>query len=210
MIEYLETELRPSPVLVVAFTGIRDLLGGIPFEFGRTMGQVPCATLFVRDIDHRWYQYGSDDSNAPDAVVHRIRSTAAKVGANRLVCLGNSMGGFGALMFGSLLQADAVMAFAPQTAIRPALTDSIGDKRWCRYQADIADYPHGDIALLPQPPEVTICYGLENALDIAHVDRLTWTFRRIATPAGHGAVRRLKESGELVPLIASMIGGQAR
>jgi hypothetical protein len=110
-------------------------------------------------------------------------------------------------MFGSLLQADAVIAFCPQTAIDPKVTELIGDRRWCSYQANMANYPFGDVARLPQPPNVTICYGADEPLDIAHVDRLGWTFQRIVTSGGHDAVGVLKERGELIPIIASMIRG---
>ena len=125
----------------------------------------------------------------------------------RIVCLGNPMGGFGALMFGSLLQADAVLAFCPQTVIDPVVTESIGDRRWASYQTDITDYPFGDVTRLPQPPNVTICYGADELLDVAHVDRLGWTFKRIVTSGGHDAVGKLKERGELTPIIASIVRG---
>jgi pimeloyl-ACP methyl ester carboxylesterase len=207
MIEFLETELCQSPVLAVAFTGISHGLGGIHFEFGRSLGNIPCATLFIRDIGLRWYQYGPDDPGAADAVVARIQGVAKRVGASRIVCIGNSMGGFGALLYGSLLQADAVIAFCPQTAIDPAITAAMGDRRWSNYQTNISDYPYGDISRLAQPRNVTICYGSNDSLDVAHVNRLKWPIQRIVMPGGHGAVRELKNQGKLIPLLSDVVFG---
>jgi pimeloyl-ACP methyl ester carboxylesterase len=207
MIEYLETELCQSHVLAVAFTGISHGLGGIHFEFGRSLGKIRCATLLVRDIGLRWYQYGPDDPSAAGAVVARIRYTAKRAGAKRIVCIGNSMGGFGALLYGSLLQADAVIAFCPQTAIDPAITSAMGDRRWSNYQTNIPDYPYGDISRLPQPRNVTVCYGSNDSLDVAHVDRLKWAVKRIVMPSGHGAVRELKNQGKLIPLLSDVVFG---
>lgn len=205
MIEYLETELHPSPVLAIAFTGVMHALGGIPFEFGRSLGKIDCATLLVRDIGCRWYQYEKAHPSHAMTVVNHIRETACQVGAKRIVCIGNSMGGFGALMFGSLLQADAVLAFCPQTVIDTEGTDSIGDRRWSDYQAKIAEYPFGDVARLPPPKKVIICYGADEPLDVAHIERLRWGFSRIITSGGHNAVNVLKDRGELIPLMAKII-----
>jgi hypothetical protein len=65
-------------------------LGGIHFDFGRSLGEVHCATLLVRDIGRRWCQYGLDDPSSANAVVGYVRATAEKVGARRIVCIGNS------------------------------------------------------------------------------------------------------------------------
>ena len=207
MIEYLEAELCQSPVLAVAFTGVMHGLGALHFEFGRSLGEIRCATLLVRDIGLRWYQYGPDDPSSADSVVARIRDTAKRVGASRIVCIGNSMGGFGALMYGSLLQADAVIAFGPQTAIDPAITAAMGDRRWRSYQDNISDYPCGDIASLAQPRNVTVCYGSHDSLDVAHVDRLKWPIHRVPIPGGHNAIRELKQRGELLPILSSVVFG---
>ncbi len=206
MIEVLESALRPCDRLVVAFTGVSHALGAIPFEFHKSMGALDCAALFVRDLGRRWYQY--DEATIAD-LTGRIRQAVARSGASRVTFLGNSMGGFGALYFGARLNADAILAFAPQTAIDPVVTEAFGDDRWREHQATIAAYPFGDLAReAPAKGRVAVYYGASADLDAAHVNRLAahWPMEQVAIPdCGHDVAGRLKAQNELIPLIARTI-----
>jgi hypothetical protein len=121
------------------------------------------------------------------------------------------MGGFGALLFASRLKADAAISFCPQTAISPEVTRELGDGRWETLQADIPAYPAGDLVLEPAPGgRVVMCWGAEDELDAAHAERLAgpWSAERVAvTGATHDAAWVLRERGELLPLLADVIGG---
>ena len=120
-----------SEVLFVTFGGIAGGLGVAPFEFAAITAGLGVDTIFVRDVRQAWYQrglpgYGSD-------VAEVARSLGALVGQHpyrRVVMLGNSMGGFAALLFGALLGADEVHAFSPQTFVSAALRRRHGDGRW--------------------------------------------------------------------------------
>jgi len=57
MIEFLEEFEGTGDHLIVAFTGVLHRMGGIPFEFHRSLGEVDAKVLFVRDLEQRWYQY---------------------------------------------------------------------------------------------------------------------------------------------------------
>lgn len=197
MIEFHDVTPGATGHLIVAFTGISQGLGGIPFEFHRSLGSVRAKALFVRDTAQRWYQY---EQTVVDATVERIRVEAAAAGATRVSCIGNSMGGFGALLFGALCQADAILAFAPQTTILPAQTAAMDDRRWQVHQNRMETFPFGDIDALPAPTaRVTVHYGADAALDAAHAARLTWPHRRIAHPGcGHNVASFLRERAELV------------
>lgn len=190
--------------LVVAFTGVSQGLGGIPFEFHRSLSKLPTAALYIRDLAQAWYQ-GEPSEIA--SLVAEILETKAIIGARRLVMIGNSMGGFGALLYGALCDADEVVAFAPQTAIAPDVTESLGDRRWLEYQQRIASYPFGDLAQIPEPQgRVSLVYGADDLLDEAHVDHLAgaWPiFRLKIANANHNVSAVLRDSGELMALLAS-------
>ncbi len=208
MITVSTDRLRPSPRLVVAFGGLQQKLGGIRSEFYRSLERLDCAALFVTDPGRRWYQY---EPAVIAGLLDEIRQAAARCGARRLVCIGNSMGGFGALLFGARLGADAILGFAPQTAIDPAITDALGDRRWTEYQAMIPAYPFGDLA--KEPPaagRAIICRGEDFPLDIAHSGHLAavWPLEVITVPeARHDAAARLREAGQLIPLLEEIICG---
>jgi hypothetical protein len=206
MIDFMETEVRAAKCIVVAFTGVMHGLGGIPFEFHRSLGQLDCAALFVRDLGRRWYQYTNGDVQA---AATRIRLAIARSGAERSLFLGNSMGGFGALLFGSLCDAQAILGFAAQTAIDPAVTTAMGDTRWNSFQERIPSYPYGDLAALRAGyGRIVLCCGAGEPLDAVHADRLarTWRLDKMIVPnSTHDVASRLRERGELVPLISSFL-----
>lgn len=199
MIRFDDSLLRDANTLVVAFTGVHHGLGQIPFEFHRSL-QGACA-LFVSDRSQRWYQNGVSE------IVERIAAAQVATGSNRLALVGNSMGGFGALLFGSLCQADRVLAFAPQTTIIPEQTDAIGDMRWQQYQRQMDSFDYGDVAALPAPRETRIVYGAGSKLDRAHVMRIGWPCQVTSIEgAERGPAAALRAKGELIPLLQEILG----
>lgn len=211
MIEIVDSELRPADHVVVAFTGVQHRLGDIPLEFYRSLGEIDCAPLFVRDMGQRWYQY---EAKVVDGVAQAIRDAARRAGARRLICLGNSMGGFGALLFGSIIGADAILAVGAQSGISPDVMEEVGDRRYRQFLTGVAAFPFGDLLKLePAKGQVTLCYGADNRPDCAHAARLlrSWTAESMPVPrAGHNAAKVLRERGELIPLIRSVVEGTGR
>jgi len=211
MIEIREDALKQHDCLVVAFAGLGHALGGIPYEFHRTLSGVDCAALYVRDLGRRWYQYGPGDGDSdPRQVIKRIRQAKKHCGARRLVFLGNSMGGFGALMYAALMpQADAVLAFSPQTVILPG-----HDERWLSYWQEIPNPRYGDLAALPRPKaDVLLIYDEFNPLERKHIRHLLQTWPRChvrMSPGNHDVAASLLASGELAPLIARAIASEPR
>ena len=198
MIQFDDRSLEDADTLVVAFTGIHHGLGQIPFEFYRSL-RGTCA-LFVSDRSQRWYQNGVAE------IVERIGTATKETGSKKLVLIGNSMGGFAALLFGSLCDADHILAFAPQTTIIPEQTDALGDARWQQYQREMDNIPFGDVAVLPAPASTHIIYGEESVLDKAHAIRLGWPCQ--ITPvagADHGPAAVLRAKGELIPLLQQIV-----
>lgn len=209
MIEILDDRLKPAKYLAVAFTGVMHGLGGLSFEFYKSLSTTDCAALFVRDLNRYWYQYEED---IVQGVVRRIRAAAAQVGAERVVCLGNSMGGFGALLFGSLAGADAILGFVPQSGIEPAVMDELGDPRFMEFRVAIPAYPFGDLLRLrPAAGQVVVCCGTDEPFNTAHLGRLRsrWRCETIIVPdMGHDAARQLKARGELMPMVERVVVGR--
>ena len=208
MLAIANIQRMSSDQLVVAFGGVRHGYGGIKGEFRQSLSKLGSSAVFVRDDGCRWYQYGPEDLQPIYDQIHAVR---AEVGARRLVCLGNSMGGFGALLFGQRLGADAMLSFVPQTAIEPEVTAALGDTRWAAYQENIPAYPHGDLVKeAPPAGRVVMCWGARDPLDCAHAERLAaaWTVESIVIDsAEHDAAWALRERGELLPLLEGVLAG---
>ena len=82
------------------------------------------SVVFVSDRKGIWF-------TAPgmtDQIVATVRALHARIGAPPLITVGNSMGGYGAILFAQPLGARAAIAFGPQFSIRPGAV--AGETRW--------------------------------------------------------------------------------
>jgi hypothetical protein len=120
-----------SRTLLIALGGIARGVSMPPFEFFKATDEIACKRLFVRDVKQAWYQmglpgYGDDFVSVADA----LRELIAGYDVDRLVLAGASAGGYAALAFGTLLGADRVLCFAPQSTIDLEQMHAIGDHRY--------------------------------------------------------------------------------
>jgi pimeloyl-ACP methyl ester carboxylesterase len=65
-----------------------------------------------------------------DEVAASLKSILDEQEVERLIVIGVSAGGYAALAFGSLLEADIVLSFAPQSSLDRAWLDEFRDRRW--------------------------------------------------------------------------------
>ena len=100
---------KKSNVVVVAFAGGANLVGGIPrLEFGSTLRSMGLDYVLVLDWRQTWYVHST------------LRTQLAPVlrQYERVVFVGNCMGATGALLWADM--ADVVVAFAPLTSLNRA------------------------------------------------------------------------------------------
>lgn len=113
-----------ADVLVVAFTGFRNWLVASNFDFDDVTAQLGCSRILLRDPSQRCF-LGGIDTLAPgiQGLLDRLRAEQARLAPARTMVIGNSGGAFSALLFGHLLGADWVHAFAPYTNLHPDYLD---------------------------------------------------------------------------------------
>jgi len=108
-----------SDKLIVAFGSlIINQTDKLRFEFVNTINKTfpNYSTLYVIDTNHCWYHQGLKGHT------HNIQSTIRYLrkiidSYNEVTFIGISMGGYAAILFGSLLNVKNVIAFKPQTII---------------------------------------------------------------------------------------------
>ena len=112
-------------VMVIAFGGENDKLGGLP---GMPGGLKPEAfmklckksgvrwTLFVRDPTHCWFHRGVGDGDGDgfNALLAMLQAEVDVVQPREIVMIGASMGGYAAVRAGLALKAKVVLAYSPQ------------------------------------------------------------------------------------------------
>lgn len=215
MEESLFLEQEGSKNLLITFGGIRQGVGMPPFEFKRTIQGIPCDKLFIRDLNQMWYQKGINTeidtiSKLSDHISRLIKSE----GYDRIVCLGNSMGGYAAITIGSELGVHKILAFSPQTFIgrwkRLRYNDSRWSKQMKRIHRQVSSSKYFDLLkLLKQQHKkvvpIKIYYGLDDPLDVIHAERLAKIpgLSLNGMNGDHNVVKTLRDRGNLVEIITN-------
>jgi hypothetical protein len=203
--------------VVIAFAGVLAKLGGIGFhEFGRTLASgEPGASdrahhiAFVRELPPRWY-----NTFDPALLAPFLEAQAGR----EIVTLGNSMGGFAAILFSLLLPGiRRSITFCPQFSVHP--NHCPWEKRW-RQHVDAIDTWRYETCVPALPsrsgggPDHVMFLGKAIADDIRHAEAI---LAAADTPAaafliqgsGHEVARDLRERAVLVPLFDRLIGDLA-
>lgn len=198
-----------ADVLLVAFGGIAGGFALPPFEFNRLTQDLGCNRLFIRDLSQAWYQKGVPGmGDTVRQMVEGLRVKLAALGSQRTVLIGNSMGGFAALMFGGLLNVPEVHAFAPQTFVDFRSRLLAADFRW-RHQirAMHKGLPAQDAMLDVRPvlraaagTRFHVYFGTADRLDRLHARRLVGLSNVIlhaCENGNHALVKDLRDNGVL-------------
>src|SRR5438045_7257566 len=86
-----------SNTIVVAFGGISGGVGAPVFEFFRILSRIGVKRVFVRDHYRAWYHRGVEGVGAD---IPSVASELAKLfEGHRAILIGNSAGGYAALLF---------------------------------------------------------------------------------------------------------------
>lgn len=200
-----------SRTLLLAFGGMVGKIGIPPFEFFSLTGGIPVKRLFVRDLRQAWYHRGIPDHGATLAeVADSLRRLLARHEVDRLVVAGTSAGGYAALVFGTLLGADSVLCFAPQTVLDLDILAAMDDHRWDHrlgphVAASVVDDRFTDLRrVLPDARRADTSYRIyfDDSLrgDRLHAERLAGLAGVRLYRFGHGShniARSLRANGAL-------------
>lgn len=117
--------------LYIFFGGIAAGIAMPPFEFYNAAGILEQHKIFIRDFHQNWYQNGlSGISENITTTTEFINKKINEIKPKKLYFVGNSMGGFAAILFAKLIGRGEVIAFAPQTFISPLERIRSNDYRW--------------------------------------------------------------------------------
>ena len=101
------------------------------FEFYNASKIIDDHKVFLRDFSQCWYQGGLPSiSKDIYSTAKYLRSQIDDIKPEKVYFVGNSMGGYAAILFANLIGVGETIAFAPQTFISPLLRLKYRDKRW--------------------------------------------------------------------------------
>lgn len=127
-----EELVKESEKLYIIFGGINTGTGMPPFEFCRASQILDESRIFVRDLSQSWYHLGlSGLTRDVGSTAKYLQAIIEQHEVKKTILVGNSMGGFAALLFASMIANDCrAIAFAPQTFISPIKRLKYRDHRW--------------------------------------------------------------------------------
>lgn len=155
---------RGSKTLIVSFAG-KNNIGA--FEFYNILEEIApnVDRYFVFDKEQCWYHKGINkiSTNVETTVAH-LKLLTEKY--TKTIFIGCSMGGYAAILFGSLLNVTSVIAFLPQTTLTRHMQSGF-DKRYVDTKKFINKITH---YFLYGPNIDKLKFGLHSKYHCEHID----------------------------------------
>lgn len=219
---------HPNAPLVITFAFVSwDSLPA--FDFVRRVNKLSVATnrpincLYLRDSANLWYQHGiAGLGRDVHETANRLREVIDAVRPSSVSIVGQSMGGYAAVLYGALLGVDRVLAFGPLSYLRPDWARRDGDLRWISVMDKLKRYPPAPcyddlpalLSSLSTIPEIQLVYGTGAEDDgTANLDALhSSRFRQVAgvrvtdiAEAPHAVVKWLIDQGRIDDMLAAAL-----
>jgi pimeloyl-ACP methyl ester carboxylesterase len=195
--------------LIVSFSGVGTQRNvEPPPEFpGIASADRQNHVLFVSDKSRSWL----NGAGMADQILCCIKATAEHVHADRVIAIGNSMGGTMALHLSKLFDFERVIAFTPQYSV---LEKEVPEEdRWFFFRKQIRSYPFPRVEnLRPETTKYYIFHGDEHR-ELAHALRFPKApgiSHYIMPKTDHRVAAHLRERGALRPLVQNLINGKPR
>ena len=186
--------------LIVSFTGVGREMGGIQTDefIGTASAKGKNTVLFVTDKKCTWFNSSDVFANT----LQTIFKIQDRMQPRQTVTLGNSMGGFGAMLFARLIGAQKSIAFSPQATIDPNL---IHETRWKMFRKNIKDI-HWPLVPFGARTDYFVFSGVLDG-DSDHLDLLPQqkNLRIYRLPFKHDAALELKRRGLQKPLLTACL-----
>ncbi len=197
------TDRPDARALVLCFTGIGHALGGIDIqraEFVGTMATLGAASAFVFDKTRSW-------GNRVDFA--RVADLVAPLAPGaRILGLGNSMGGFNAILMSNFTAMETCVAFAPQFSVMPGVVP--GEIRWRDYVAAIDGFRFPSLEGQFNDRTRYVTVNGDDAAERAHWSRFPArpnARHLVVRGQGHEAAAALKSAGVLGHFLAAAFAG---
>lgn len=185
--------------LFICFTGIRQSMGGIGAEeFTGSTALPDFSALFVSDLKRTWYN-GYPAERLTDILDPFCTG-------KRVVTVGNSMGGFGALWATTILPVDTAIAFAPQYSVHPEIVP--GETRWREYTDAIEHWRYPSVVdAFTTGTRIYTINGDDDRDHWSNFPEQAGCEHVLIQNSGHDPALLIKQSGALSALMQTCLGG---
>lgn len=196
--------------LIISFAGLGD-----QFQFRNILATLNVNVIYLRDLKHNWYLNGVPGvGNTVEEITNFLLDQKALYSFRKIITIGASAGGFAALLYGSRIGADVIMAFSPQTFMGKMQRLLYWDRRWEDRRREIYAGHKGNRAYLDLMPvlkkfegEVQLFFDKNHRLDNRHARRVKLKHVTYFNfdEGGHTLAKYLKDSGKLMEYIQKVV-----
>ncbi|WP_224242404.1 alpha/beta hydrolase family protein [Hyalangium gracile] len=134
--DFVVDAIHPGAPLIISFSYVVWTQRPPLYFFGRSKkleqltGQ-PLNRILLRDKTFHWFMHGVPGLGTDvDQVVARLKRLIAAIRPSQVWCIGDSMGGHAALLFGMLLRADRIVSICPLSNFDPDFARRHNDRRF--------------------------------------------------------------------------------
>ncbi len=190
-----------SANLFISFTSMRHGLGGIKIEeFVGSTDLPDFAAIFVTDKNSSWY-----NNFSAEELTRHLRPL---VEGKRIVTLGHSMGGFGAIWITRYLPVSDAIAFCPQFSVHPEIVPE--ERRWAAPRAAIREWRVLSLEghFNSETRYVTVNGDGPDEMHWSRFERGPHCRHLVLGGGAHETAQQLKEAGVLNPFIAAVANGE--
>lgn len=210
----IEELVADSSVLILVFGGRKGAMGMPTFEFYQSTAILNENRVFFRDLSQSWYHAGLTGITQD---IHQtkdyIQTIINRIKPSEIIFVGNSMGGFAAILFSTLLNTGRVVAFSPQTYIGLGKKLKEKDLRWKytslrTYARSFFKPKYYDLRSLLQESKrqnkIDIHISTLEKLDVMHSRNIN-EFSNVTVHeydfGGHSLVKNLRDKGMLKDIL---------
>lgn len=190
-----------SPNIFLCFTGVKQGMGGIGAEeFVGSTRMPDFSALFISDLKRSWFNSFAES--------HLAEAIGGIVEGKRIVTVGNSMGGYGAIWATRPFPVATAIAFAPQFSVHPEVVPQ--ESRWQEWRRDISTWRHRSLETFFNDETKYFTFnGDEDGLHWRHFPTKPNTEHFLLPNSGHAPAAALKDAGVLTAAIESCVAGES-
>lgn len=198
-----------SQRLVVALSGVGTRRHEMPPPelLGSAIGQDRNHVLLVSDKSRSWM----NGPGIAERIVATIEAYKSNFPIEEVVTMGNSMGGFAAIVLAGLTEVDVAIAFAPQYSVSP---DHLpGERRWAFFTRQIQTFHFPAIDAYPEGETAFYVFHGDDELERMHATRFPHDMRAhhfIFPGRDHNFAVELRKTGDLGKLVQAAMNNRPR
>lgn len=206
-----------SNTLLVCFGGIKGKLPIPVFEFFNSLSEFEINKIFIRDFRQSWYHQGilHHSKNIEETLIF-LKKLIENENVTKVIFLGNSAGGYAAILFGALLNVNEIIAFSPQTFLNKLNRFLKRDNRWEReiknLYKSISSNNFLDLKKVLNSynynSNIHIYFASNHKLDTSHalhIKNCKNVFLFPIKDGSHEVIKHLRDNGDLKNIVYSKI-----